>query len=309
MSFLKLRILLIILILIINILLSNGAIDIGEFTLNELKELYEDKGGKYYPPALTSPTNEYYQLCVFNNQIGEKPWDITPEVNITEECYNKILKKNSGAQEILIYKFFRIRNTTELEPGNLKNGINKVIEVYYQFIYYKNGGIEESMRIDIESTCNENILVYYRPTAYSDLETKFLNVAKQNPYSIKDLKNIKKYDIFNPNSDFYNSICTPYTYNTFLESFILKQTALRYYDLSLEKRKLYFPGTLELCPVSCDYMGTMVKNGNLAVVCLCDDQHFAHDDSVYIRERHILFIRRRNQDGESRIPPAPILLR
>ena len=274
MSFLKLRFLLFILILIINILLSNGAIDIGEFTLIELKELYEDKGGKYYPPDITSPTNEYYQLCVFNNQIGEKPWDITPEVNITEECYNKILKKNSGAEEILIYKFFRIRNTTELEPGNLKNGISKVFEVYYQFFYFKNGGIEESNRIDIESMCNENILVYYRPTVSSDLETKFLNVAKQSPYSTDDLNNIKKYDIFNPNSDFYSSICTPYTYNTFLESFILKQTALRYYDLSLEKRKLYFPGTLELCLVSCDYLGTMVKSDNLEVVCLCDDQHF-----------------------------------
>ena len=274
MIFLKFRFLLFILILIINFLLSNETINIGEFTLTDIKELYQDKGGKFYPPSQTSSTNEYYQLCVFSNQIGEEPWDIAPEVNITEDCYNKILKKYSGAEEILIYKFFRIRNSTELEPGNLKNGINKITEVYYQFIYYKNGGIEESKRIDIESMCNENILVYYSPTVSSSLKTSFLNVAKQNPYSTKDLKNIKKYDIFNPNSDFYNSICTPYTYNTFLESFILKQTALRYYDLSFEKRKLYFPGTLELCPVSCDYIGTMAKNENLAVACLCDDQHF-----------------------------------
>lgn len=274
MSFLKNRFLLFILILITNILLSNGdEIAIGEFTLTELKELYENKGGKFNPPTFSSATNEYFQLCVFNNQIGDDQWDSVPEVNITKDCYNKILKRDS-AEEILIYKYFKIRNTTELEPGNIKNGISKLYEVYYQFFYYKNGGIEESKRIDVQSICDENILVLYKPTVSTDLESKFLNVAKQNPYSIDDLKNIKKYDIFNPNSDFYNSICTPYTYNTFLESFILKQTALRYYDLSLEKRKLYFPGILELCPVTCDYIGTMAKNDNIVVACLCDDQHF-----------------------------------
>ena len=249
-------------------------IQIAEFTLNDINELYENEGGKF-SPSTSSPTDEYYQLCVFSNQLVSGPWNIPPQINITQDCYNKILNKNSGAKEIIIYKFFRIRNTTtELEPVDFKSGIKKVYEVYYQLIYFKNNDIEETRQIDVKNICNENILVYYSPTISDDLKTSFLNVAKQNPYSDENLKNLQKYDIFNTNSDFYTSICTPYTYNTFVESFIIKQTALKYYDISLEKRKLYFPGALELCPVTCDYIGIMRREEELSVVCECDDQHY-----------------------------------
>ncbi len=248
-------------------------IQIGEFTITNISDLYNNKGGLFYPPY--SATNEYFQLCTFKDQIGTGPWDFPPQVNITQECYDKILDKNLGALEVLIYKFFRIRNTTELEPNNLLAGISKIYEVYYQFIYFKNGDIEELTQIDIESICGENIIVSYMPTLSSSLKTNYLTVSKQNPILDPDFDDLKKYDIFNPNSDFYNSICSIYTYNTFVESFIKKESALKYYDLSLETRKIsYFPGNVELCPVTCDYIGVTKYDEKLLFVCQCDDQHF-----------------------------------
>ena len=258
--------------LLLTIKLSHQ-IQIGEFTITNISDLYNNKGGLFYPPY--SATNEYFQLCTFKDQIGTGAWDFPPQVNITQECYDKILDKNLGALDILIYKFFRIRNTTELEPNNLQAGISKIYEVYYQFIYFKNGDIEELTQIDIESICGENIIVSYMPTLSSSLKTNYLTVSRQNPISDPDFDDLKKYDIFNPNSDFYNSICSIYTYNTFVESFIKKESALKYYDLSLETRKIsYFPGNVELCPVTCDYIGVTKYDEKLLFACQCDDQHF-----------------------------------
>ena len=247
-------------------------ITIGDFTITNINDLLNGNGGKFFPSY--SPTNEYFQLCLFNDQKGIGSWKYAPQVNISQKCYNKVLSKNSGATDILIYKFFRIRNSTELEPGNLKVGISKIYEVYYQFIYFKNGDIDETTQIDIEAICKENIFVYYMPTILDTLKTQFLNVYNQNPKTNKRLEDLQDYDILNPNSNFYKSICTIYTYNTYLESFILKESRLNYYDVSLEMRKLYFPGATELCPVTCDYIGIMNKEERLLVVCKCDDQHF-----------------------------------
>ena len=245
---------------------------IGEFQITDIKELYNAEGGKIH---FYSPINEYFQLCVFSDQKRVGSWGYTPIVNISQECYNKILNNNPGASDILIYKFFRLRNSTELEPGNLKAGISKIYDVYYQFIYYKNDDIDENTQIDIESICEENIFVLYLPTMSSSLKTSFLTVAKQNYLINPDFEDLKKYDIFNPNSDFYTSVCALYTYNTYLESFIKKESSLKYYDLSLEMRKKYFPGPLELCPITCEYIGMkIIEDEQLLVVCKCDDQHF-----------------------------------
>ena len=259
------------LLLLITIRISYE-ITIGEFTITNINDLLNGNGGKFFPSY--SPTNEYFQLCLFNDQKGTGPWDYAPQVNVSQKCYNKVLSQNAGATEILIYKFFRLRNSTELEPGNLKVGITKVYEVYYQFIYFKNGDIDETTQIDIETICEENIFVSYLPTMSDTLKTQFLTVYDQNPKTNKGLEDLQDYDILNPNSNFYKSICTIYTYNTYLESFILKESLLNYYDVSLEMRKLYFPGAAELCPVTCDYIGIMDEDKKLLIVCKCDDQHF-----------------------------------
>ena len=246
-------------------------INIGEFTIDDISELYNGEGGK---KKEYKPTSEYFQICVFSDQ-KLPDLEYTPQVNISKQCYNKVLSKKSGATDIIIYKFFRLRNSTELEPGNLKAGITDLYEVYYQFIYYIGNDIDESTNIDIESTCNENILVYYKPTITSTLEKRYLNVYNQNPKSDPDIEDLQDYDIFNPNSDFFNSVCAIYTYNTYLEDFILKNTRLKYYDVSLEMRKkYYFPGAVEICPVTCDYVVMLNKKEGLIALCKCDDQHY-----------------------------------
>ena len=259
------------LIILSNIQISKQ-LTIGEFTIDNINELRNGKGGKFFPSF--SPLNEYFQLCVFNDQEGEGSWGYAPTVNISDICYNKVLNKKSGASEILIYKFFRIRNSTELEPGNIKAGITKIYEVFYQFIYYINGDIDENSQIDIGDICEESIILYYKPTVSSTLKTTYFTVSQQNPKTNPELDDLDDYDIFNPNSNFYTSVCAIYTYNTYLENFILKETKLKYFDLSLEMRKLYFPGATELCPLTCDYIGINKIENDLLVVCKCDDQHF-----------------------------------
>ena len=259
------------LILLINIKVSNQ-IQVGEIVITDISELKNGEGGKKF---IYKPTSEYFQLCVFGDQKLSDLSFYTPQVNISKGCYNKLLSKNPGATDILIYKFFRIRNSTELEPGNIKAGITNIFEVYYQFIYYKDNNIDESMQIDIESTCNENILLYYMPSIPSTLQARYLNVYKQNPISDPDIEDLQGYDILNPNSDFYNTVCAIYTYNTYLENFIIKETRLNYYDLSLEMRKkYYFPASVEICPVTCDYIVTLNKEEGLIALCKCEDQHF-----------------------------------
>ena len=86
------------------------------------------------------------------------------------------------------------------------------------------------------------------------------------------MSDLINYDIFNPNSDFYNDLCSTMTFSILPED-IYSQESVQNLDITLEQRKnYYFPGNLELCPNSCSYLG--IDKSTLSSICQCSLEYF-----------------------------------
>ena len=260
-------------IIILTIILINNKISkeakIGVFNLNSLDEL--GKSGLIQPYA--PGQSNYYHLSDFSRQNAPGPWGFAPMFNISNECREKLLAKNPYAKEILIYKIFRMRPSDPIkEPGNLKLGISNVYEVFFQLFYYRANGIDKYSKVDVEGVCNEKIAIFLLHTMGNEtLNKNFKNVYAQSPIKAPVPQFMKWYDTFNPNSDFYNSICSGYTYNTLIDKFLKNETKLKYYDTPLDIRRKYFGGNLYLCPEFCTYSGMFSVVGFLLSTCHCKD--------------------------------------
>ncbi len=249
---------------------------IGVFEINSLEEL----GGSKVK-LINSAINEYHQLSDFesNMQVGWYGFGkvgISPYLNITNECRDKLLAKNPYAEEVLIYKIFRFRESDpEKEPNNKNLGVYHVYETFFQLFYYRAKNIDKYTKVDVEGVCAEKIALFLMHTLDNEtLTTNFKNVQNQCPIKAPVANFMKWYDTLNPNSDFYNSICIGYTYNTLVDTFLKNETKLNYYDTPLDIRKKYFFGNLYLCPDYCTYSGIFSVAGFLLITCHCTDPHY-----------------------------------
>lgn len=252
--------------------ITKGA-KIGIFEINSLEEL----GGSKVQ-LVDASRNEYHQLCDFENNMGPGFYGfgrvgIAPYLNITNDCRDKLLAQNPYAKEVLIYKIFRFRESDpEKEPTNKKLGVLHVYESFFQLFYYRNNNIDKYTKVDVEGVCGEKIALFLMHTLDNETMTKnFKNVQNQCPIKAPVQQFLKWYDTLNPNSDFYNSICIGYTYNTLIDKFLKNETKLKYYDTPLDIRKKYFFGNLYLCPDFCSYSGIFSVSGFLLITCHCED--------------------------------------
>ena len=246
---------------------------IGIFEINSLEEL----GGSKVQ-LVDESRNEYHQLCDFESNMGAGFYGfnrvgIAPYLNISNDCRDKLLEKNPYAQELLIYKIFRFRESDpEKEPTNKQLGVLHVYESFFQLFYYRNNDIDKYTKVDVEGVCAEKIALFLMHTLDNEtMTTNFKNVQNQCPIKAPVQQFLKWYDTLNPNSDFYNSICIGYTYNTLIDKFLKNETKLKYYDTPLDIRKKYFFGNLYLCPDYCTYSGIFSVAGFLLITCHCDD--------------------------------------
>ena len=246
---------------------------IGVFEINSLEEL----GGSKVQ-LVNSSTNEYHQLCDFQSNMAPGLYGfgrigISPYLNITIECHDKLLAKNKYAKALLIYKIFRFRESDPIkEPTNKKLGVLHVYETFFQLFYYRANGVDKYTKVDVDGICGEKITLFLMHTLDNEtMTTNFKNVQNQCPIKAPVEQFLKWYDTLNPNSDFYHSICIGYTYNTLVDHFLKNENELRYYDTPLDIRKKYFFGNLYLCPDFCSYSGIFSVAGFLLITCQCED--------------------------------------
>lgn len=249
--------------------ISKGA-QIGVFNFNSLDDL--GKGGL----VQGDDSGNYFHLTDFDfdrQTMSAGRWGMPPLLNITKDCREKLLAKNKYAKEILIYKIFRMRASDPVkEAGNLKLGITHVYELFFQLFYYRAQGIDKYSKVDVEGVCGEKIAIFFFHNIANDtLKTNFKNVYAQSPIKAPVAQFMKWYDTFNPNSDFYNSICSGYTYNTLVDKFLKNEDKLKYYDTPLDIRRKYFGGNLYLCPDYCTYSGVFAILTFFLPTCHCKD--------------------------------------
>ena len=94
---------------------------IGIFEINSLEEL----GGSKVQ-LVDKTRNEYHQLCDFENNMGPGFYGfgrigITPYLNITNDCRDKLLAKNPYAKELLIYKIFSFVSQIQKKNPQIQN--------------------------------------------------------------------------------------------------------------------------------------------------------------------------------------------
>ena len=212
-----------------------------------------------------------------------------PQVNVTQDCINSIKQKFTDASDIIVVKIFR-EYELDINTQNYIAGITKLTDViYYQFFPFINNEIVTSQQIDISSICGEDVVIFGPLYIDEFLKNKFVAVAGQNPKS--DYKNLRDYDIFDPNAKIYKDICYPITFSYASESIITKDS-FKNYDISLEqRRKYYFPGNLKLCPEDCSYLGT--DKDTVSTMCQCEfikysseiTLHNEYTDFVYDKKK------------------------
>ena len=175
-----------------------------------------------------------------------------PQIIISDKCLSK-LKNGDPTAKIVIGKIF-----IKLAPNiNANNDISDIVG--YKFYLETNAGLQY---INIGSLCGGDIITYYLPLYPDDdsLETKYQNVIIQNPDS-DDEDSFLDYDIFNPDADIYNDICTTITFSVASENVGNADTSFTNYDITLhERRKYYYPGSMALCPTGFTYKGIDKEN-------------------------------------------------
>lgn len=201
------------------------------------------KGGSY--EFSTDGTKYCGQISFIGNQANEINNFKFPQVNVTDECKNKILE-NYKATDIVVAKIFKVYDFPT-NSNNYKAGIESIIDViYYQLFPFINGNPDGSKPIDISSICGEKVVIFSPLYIEETLKNKFVAVSGQNPKS--EIKYLRNYDIFDPDSKIYKDICYPITYSLASENIIEKEDSFKNYDISLYQRKIYyFPGNLMLC--------------------------------------------------------------
>jgi len=152
------------------------------------------------------------------------------------------------------------------DSNNYISGVYSISDIVYFNLYNFEKDNINTEPFSLISSGHKNLLVYLPIYVSDNLKNKILSVSGQNPSS--DLVDLKNYDIFNPNSKIYNDICTTLSYSIFPED-VYSQESIKNLDITLEQRKkYYFPGNVQLCPINCNYIG--IDRSTLSSICQCN---------------------------------------
>ena len=195
--------------------------------------------------------NDYdYIFSEIGKQSGETSNNIKyPQIRISENCINQLKSKNQG-KEIAVGRVFKKSNP----DSSIYNEITDIVG--YEFYYINGNNLDKVANSNFISLCNKEVITYYLPIYTNDnsLLNKYMNVFRQNPDNDKE-DTFLDYDIFNPEADIYNDICTTITFSEASEN-TDDQDEFVNYDITLhERRKYYFPGNIEYCPKDFNYKG------------------------------------------------------
>ena len=152
------------------------------------------------------------------------------------------------------------------DSNNYISGVYSISDIVYFNLYNFENDIINTDPFSLISSGHNNILVYLPIYVSDTLKNKILSVSGQNPST--DLIDLKNYDIFNPNAKIYKDICTTISYSIFPED-VYSQESIKNHDITLEQRKkYYFPGNMQLCPINCNYIG--IDRRTLSSICQCN---------------------------------------
>ena len=190
--------------------------------------------------------------------------------------FPQIIIVNSNADldlsKVIIVKIFSKHNYAS-DSTNYNSGLQSISTIKYFNLYLFNEEGEISLTPISPSSIGYNNLLIYLPLYVSDsIKNKILSISGQNPNS--DLEDLKNYDIFDPESKFYNDICYPITFSVSSED-VNGADSLKNLDITLQQRKkYYFPGNLLLCPSGCNYYG--IDKTTISSVCECNEEYFTN---------------------------------
>ena len=202
--------------------------------------------------------NDYdYIVSEIGKQSGETSNSIKyPQIKISDNCIGE-LKNLSPGGEIAVGRLFKISNS----DSSIYNKITDIIA--YQFFHLNGNTLTQINGINI---CGNEDISYYLPIYTNDntLVNKYMNVFRQNPDNDEE-DTFLDYDIFNPNADIYNDICTTITFSEASENTDDSDEFVNY-DITLhERRKYYFPGNTKLCPKNFNYKG--IDKETFSAIC------------------------------------------
>ena len=182
--------------------------------------------------------------------------------------FPQILFVNTESDKVIV-KIFKKHKFSETS-NNYNAGISAISDIVYFNLYDFGNQLISTEPLSLISLYSNNLLVYLPLYTTDTLKNKILFVSGQNPS--KDFADLINYDIFNPDSNFYNDLCSTMTF-TILPEDIYSQESVQNLDITLEQRKkYYFPGNLELCPNSCSYLG--IDKSTLSSICQCSLEYF-----------------------------------
>ena len=223
-----------------------------------------------------------YQISYIDSQYIKNQEQKYPQIILTEECKKNLIESFSSSN-LVITKIF-IKNKFESNSANFKSGINAISDIIYYQIYSfnENNNKISTLSINPEFTCGKN-LVHYNPVYVNDnLNNKILSISSQSSETDTDIKYLTNYDILDPDSNFYNDICTPITFTKYSinSEKILDMNTFKNFDMTLSLRKInYFPGKLSLCSKDCQYLGFDPKT--FSVLCQCEFEDFSNALNPY----------------------------
>ena len=204
------------------------------------------------------------QISFIQSQTKKNQIQKFPQINIINS--NTALDLSN----IVIVKIFSKYNFAS-DSSNYNSGLKSISTIKYFNLYL----FEDDKIIDTisPSSVGYNNLLVYLPLYLSDsIKNKILSISGQNPDS--DLEDLKDYDIFDPESKFYNDICNPITFSVSSED-VDGVDSLKNLDITLQQRKkYYFPGNLFLCPSGCSYYG--IDKTTISSVCECNEEYFTN---------------------------------
>ena len=196
--------------------------------------------------------NYYYIFSEYHHQSGKSGDLKHPQIILSDYCLNKIKNGNENIKIVVLRIFSKLDSSSDIN-----NGITDVVG--YKFYYYNEGQspplVDDPDNI-FQSNCKIEDITYYLPIYSEDdsLVNKYMNVIRQNPDNDEE-DSFLEYDIFNPEADIYNDICTTITFSEASENTDDPDEFVNY-DITLhERRKYYFPGNIAYCPKDYIYKG------------------------------------------------------
>ena len=246
---------------------SEGIADITKATLAQIKSLNsrENLSQLLNEGKIFNCDNNYCShISLIKSQLIENQELKFPQIYLS----NQNNKYSKNFNNIVVVTIFTKHKFAENSINYIK-GINAIIDIVYFNLFTFDGNTINTAPTSLKSLGLNNIIAYLPLYINDSLKNKILAISGQNPSN--DLKNLKNYDILNPEAKIYNDICYTITYSISPEN-VYNKESIKNLDITLEQRKkYYFPGNLYLCPVGCEYIA--IDKITMSSICQCSIEY------------------------------------